>query len=81
MKLAYFDAYLSQTLWNQTKFSEKGQTANFSDLTRQRQEICAENAKKHQTRGTKTRISQKFEKVWWYLVKIDVQSIPNVVVF
>ena len=30
------------------KFNEKAQTANFSDLTRQRQELCAENAKKHQ---------------------------------
>ena len=30
------------------KFNEKAQTANFSDLTMQRQELCAENAKKHQ---------------------------------
>ena len=30
------------------KFNEKAQTANFSDLARQRQELCAENAKKHQ---------------------------------
>ena len=30
------------------KFNEKAQTANFSDLTRQRQELCAENAKKTQ---------------------------------
>jgi len=29
------------------KFNEKVQTANFNDLTRQRQELCAENAKKH----------------------------------
>ena len=29
------------------KFNEKAQTANFSYLTRQRQELCAENAKKH----------------------------------
>ena len=28
------------------KFNEKAQTANFSDLTRQRLELCAENAKK-----------------------------------
>ena len=27
---------------------EKAQTANFSDLTRQHQELCAENAKKTQ---------------------------------
>ena len=30
------------------KFNEKVQTANFNDLTRQRQELCAENAKKPQ---------------------------------
>ena len=30
------------------KLNEKAQTANFSDLTRHRQELCAENAKKHQ---------------------------------
>ena len=29
------------------KFNEKAPTANFSDLTRQRQELFAENAKKH----------------------------------
>ena len=29
------------------KFNEKAQMANFSDLTRQRQELCAGNAKKH----------------------------------
>ena len=28
------------------KFNEKAQTVNFSDLARQRQELCAENAKK-----------------------------------
>ena len=47
------------------KFNEKAQTANFSDLTRQRQELCAENAKKNtKTRETKTQITQNFEKVW-----------------
>jgi hypothetical protein len=30
------------------KFNEKAQTANFSVLARGRQELCAENAKKHQ---------------------------------
>jgi len=29
------------------KINEKAQTANFSDLTRQRQELSAENVKKH----------------------------------
>ena len=28
------------------KINEKAQSANFSDLTRQRQELCAESAKK-----------------------------------
>ena len=32
-------------------FSELSQTDNFSDLTRQRQELCAENTKKHQNLG------------------------------
>ena len=41
-----FDVYLSQTKWNPTKkINEKAQTANFSDLTRQCQELGAENAK------------------------------------
>ena len=36
-------------MWNPTrKFNEKAQTANFSDFTRQRQELCAKNAKKNQ---------------------------------
>ena len=30
------------------KINEKVQTANFNDLTRQRQELCAENAEKTQ---------------------------------
>ena len=46
------------------KFNEKAQTANFSDLTRQRQELCAENAKNNKTRETKMQITQNFEKVW-----------------
>ena len=41
------------------KFNEKAQTANFSDLTRQRQELCAENAKNTKTRETKMQITQK----------------------
>ena len=49
MKWAYSDVYLSQTMWNHAKkINEKAQTANFSDFTRQRQELCAENAKKTQ---------------------------------
>ena len=42
------------------KFNEKAQTANFSDLTRKRQELCAENAKK----------TQKLEKLKRKLLKI-----------
>ena len=64
VKLIYFDAYLSQTLQcgveSFKKFSEKAQTANFIDLTRQRQELCAENANKNtKTSETKTQITQK----------------------
>ena len=40
------------------KFNEKAQTANFSDITRQRQELCAENTK---TRDTKMQITQNFD--------------------
>ena len=42
------------------KFNEKAQTANFSDLTRQRQELSAENAKK----------TPKLEKLKCKLLKI-----------
>ena len=42
------------------KFNEKAQTANFSVLTRQRQELCAENAKK----------TPKLEKLKRKLLKI-----------
>ena len=43
------------------KFNEKAQTANFTDLTRQRQELCAENAKKNTKTGeTKKQITQFF---------------------
>ena len=45
------------------KINEKVQTANFNDLTRQRQELCAENAKNTKTRETKTQITQNFEIV------------------
>ena len=38
------------------KFNVKAQTANFSDLTRQHQELSAENTK---TRETKTQISER----------------------
>ena len=41
------------------KFNEKAQTVNFSDLTRQRLELCAENAKK----------TQKLEKLKRKLLK------------
>ena len=41
------------------KFNEKAQTANFSDFTRQRCELCAENAKK----------TQKLEKLKRKLLK------------
>ena len=39
---------LTNNVESYKKFNEKAQTANFSDLTRQRQELCAESAKKHQ---------------------------------
>ena len=42
-KLTYFDAYLSQTMWNQQ--NEKAQKTNFIDLTRQRQEQTPKNTK------------------------------------
>ena len=52
-------------MWNHAKkINEKAQTANFSDFTMKRQELCAENAKKNtKTRETKTQITQHFEKV------------------
>ena len=40
--------YITNNVESYKKFNEKAQTANLSDLTRQRQELCAENAKKHQ---------------------------------
>ena len=36
---------------NNVKINEKAQTANFSDLTRQRQELCAGNRQKTQKLG------------------------------
>ena len=48
-------------MWNPTKkINEKAQTANFSDLTRQRQELSAENTKK----------TQNLEKLKHKLLKI-----------
>ena len=43
------------------KINEEAQTANFSDFTMERQELCAENAKKNTKTGeTKTQITQFF---------------------
>ena len=44
------------------KFNEKAQTANFSDLTRQRRELCAENAKNTKTRKTNMQITQNLKR-------------------
>ena len=63
------------------KFNEKAQTVNFSDFTRQRQELCAENAKKNTKTGeTKTQFTQSFERydlIGGYHMKADVLRIPK----
>ena len=40
--------YITNNVESYQEFNEQAQTANFIDLTRQRQELCIENAKKHQ---------------------------------
>ena len=40
--------YHKQNVESYKKFNEKTQTANFSNLTRQHQELCAQNAKNNQ---------------------------------
>ena len=64
VKISEMGIYLCISITNNVKsykkFNEKAQTANFSDLTRQRQELCAENAKK----------TQKLRKLKCKLLKI-----------
>ena len=47
LKCCQFLPNLLKNVESYKKVNEKAQTANFSDLTRQRQELCAGNAKKH----------------------------------
>ena len=47
------------SLKSMKKINEKAQTANFTDFTMERRELCAENAKKNtKSRETKTQITQ-----------------------
>ena len=63
------------------KFNEKAQTANFSDLTMQGQELCAENAQKtpklEKLKRKLLNVLKRYDLYGWYHGKGDVLRIPK----
>ena len=63
------------------KINEKAQTANFSDFTMERQELCAENAKKtpklEKLKRKLLKIINMYDLYRGYQVKADVLSFPK----
>ena len=63
------------------KLDEKAQTANFSDLTRQRLELCAENARKtpklEELKRKLLKILKRYDLNRGYHVKADVLTFPK----
>ena len=69
-------------MWNHAKkINEKAQTANFSDFTMERRELCAENAKKtpklEKLKRKLLKIINMYDLYRGYHEKADVLSFPK----